>query len=96
MESWSEAIAISISFGIQSCPPTRIRFELALTDTDVTGHKHGSNLPKGKMDPKVGARQVESGKGILPAFKEVCAKVQEPFISTINDCMAPKVRYYNQ
>ena len=74
-------------------PASSEAFAVALTDNE--NHKHRSTLPKGKMEPKVWARQMESAEYMPPAFREVCTKVKEPFISTINDCAAPKASYYD-
>ena len=75
-------------------PASSEAFESALTDHN--GHAHRSTLPKGMMDPKIWARQLQLHRaGMLPAFREVCDKVQEPFISTVNDCAAPSASYYD-
>lgn len=75
----------------QKLPPSSALYQAALTDR--SGHRHRSTLPKGKMDPAVWTHQLEAKDHMLPAFQEICSKVKEPFISTINDCAAPRARY---
>ncbi|KAL9111275.1 MAG: hypothetical protein Q9227_004354 [Pyrenula ochraceoflavens] len=64
--------------------------------TDSSGHRHHNTLPRGRMDPGVWKRQFEPCKEVmLPAFREVCENVKEPFISAVNDCTAPSALYFN-
>ena len=64
--------------------------------TDSSGQEHHSTLPRGKMNPAVWNRQLEENEDhMLPAFREVCKKVREPFMSAVQDCAAPKARYYD-
>ena len=64
--------------------------------TDVDGHLHRSTLPSGKMRPEVWAKQKAYAAQVLtPPFLELVNKTTHPFISTVNDCAAPRASYFD-
>ena len=62
--------------------------------TDIDGHRHCNTLPAGKMQPEVWAKQKAHAAEVLtPPFLELINKTTEPFISTVNDCAAPRASF---
>ena len=77
-----------------NCPAASNEFKESMTDSD--GHLHRSTLPIGKMRPEVWSRQrLYAAQVLNPSFLELVNKTSQPFISTVNDCVAPGASFFN-
>ena len=77
-----------------NCPASSSEFKENMTDID--GHLHRSTLPIGKMRPEVWARHKAYAAQVLtPPFLELVNKTTQPFISTVDDCAAPRVSFFD-
>lgn len=77
-----------------NCPASSLDFNESMTDID--GHTHRNTLPAGKMRPDVWAKQKAHAAEVLtPPFLELINQTMEPFISTVNDCTAPRASFFD-
>ncbi|KAF1828346.1 FAD/NAD(P)-binding domain-containing protein [Decorospora gaudefroyi] len=60
------------------------------TFTDVSGKKHSTTIPRGKVNPEVWAKRQSSGATLSVPFAELIRKTTDPFVSAIRDSMTPK------
>lgn len=64
--------------------------------TDISGKRHLTTIPRGKMQPSVWAKKRNQGTGNLSKpFAELVEKTTDPFISAIRDCAASKAVFYD-
>ena len=64
--------------------------------TDIDGYTHRNTLPIGKMRPEIWTKHKAYGAGVLtPPFLELVNKTTQPFISTVNDCVATQASFFD-
>jgi 2-polyprenyl-6-methoxyphenol hydroxylase-like FAD-dependent oxidoreductase len=60
------------------------------TFTDITGKKHPTTIPRGKVDPEVWAKRQTSGATLSVPFAELIQKTSGPFVSAIRESITPQ------
>ncbi|KAH8701109.1 hypothetical protein BGW36DRAFT_293049, partial [Talaromyces proteolyticus] len=64
--------------------------------TDISGKRHLTTIPRGKMQPSVWAKKRSRGTDIpSKSFAELLEKTTDPFISAIRDCAASKAVFHD-
>jgi 2-polyprenyl-6-methoxyphenol hydroxylase-like FAD-dependent oxidoreductase len=63
--------------------------------TDVSGKRHLTTIPRGKMQPKVWAKRRECSAALSTPFAELLEKTLDPFVSAIRECVAPNSVFYD-
>ena len=77
-----------------NCPEGSREFTEYMTDTD--GHSHLNTLPVGKMRPDTWEKLKAHAREVLnPPFLELVNKTENPFISAVRDCAAPRAMFYD-
>ncbi|TVY83893.1 2,6-dihydroxypyridine 3-monooxygenase [Lachnellula suecica] len=63
--------------------------------TDISGKRHFTTVPRGKMQPKVWEKRQECGNSLNPPFAELLEKTSDPFVSAIRERQSPKSVFYD-
>lgn len=63
--------------------------------TDISGKRHSTTIPRGKMRPQVWAKKRNNGTALSAPFAELVEKTEDPFVSAIREAPASNSVFYD-
>ena len=64
--------------------------------TDINGHRHPNTVPVGQLHAEIWAKhKAHAARVPNPPFLELVNKTTQPFISTVQDCAAPRASFFD-